>query len=79
MDAWGHEYVRHLAGEIVAEWNDLTTETADGKSRQSVLCQADETDFCPKCICNVVFTFHSKDKFWGKGMEMKLERNEKFD
>ena len=35
MDAWGHEYVRHLAGEIVAEWNDLTTESADGKSMQS--------------------------------------------
>lgn len=31
MDAWGHEYVRHLAGEIVAEWNDLTTESADGQ------------------------------------------------
>ena len=21
LEAWGHEYVRHLAGEIVAEWN----------------------------------------------------------
>jgi len=31
MDAWGHEYVRHLAGEIVAEWNDLTTETTEGQ------------------------------------------------
>ena len=30
MDAWGHEYVRHLAGEIVGEWNELTTETTDG-------------------------------------------------
>jgi len=31
MDAWGHEYVRHLAGEIVAEWTELTTETTDGQ------------------------------------------------
>jgi len=31
MDAWGHEYVRHLAGEIVAEWNDMTTETTEGQ------------------------------------------------
>ena len=30
MDAWGHEYVRHLAGEIVATWNELSTETNDG-------------------------------------------------
>ena len=26
MDAWGHEYIRHLSGEIVSEWNDLTVE-----------------------------------------------------
>lgn len=30
MDSWGHEYVRHLAGEIVETWNGLTTETTDG-------------------------------------------------
>jgi 26S proteasome regulatory subunit N1 len=23
IEAWGHEYVRHLAGEIVTAWNDL--------------------------------------------------------
>jgi len=26
MDDWGHEYIRHLSGEIVSEWNELTTE-----------------------------------------------------
>jgi len=27
MDDWGHEYIRHLSGEIVSEWNDMTVET----------------------------------------------------
>jgi 26S proteasome regulatory subunit N1 len=27
LEAWGHEYVRHLAGEIVSEWHSLEEET----------------------------------------------------
>ena len=27
LEAWGHEYVRHLAGEIVNDWNSLDEET----------------------------------------------------
>ena len=23
---WGHEYVRHLAGEIAAEWTEMTSD-----------------------------------------------------
>jgi len=26
LEAWGHEYVRHLAGEIVSEWHSLEEE-----------------------------------------------------
>ena len=29
LEAWGHEYVRHLAGEIVAEWNAIGDETPE--------------------------------------------------
>lgn len=29
LEAWGHEYVRHLAGEIVSEWNEEPTEGSD--------------------------------------------------
>ena len=25
IEAWGHEYIRHLAGEIVSEWNSIET------------------------------------------------------
>lgn len=25
IEAWGHEYIRHLCGEIVTEWNSLET------------------------------------------------------
>ena len=26
IELWGHEYVRHLAGEVVQEYNSLTIE-----------------------------------------------------
>jgi len=29
IGGWGHEYVRHLAGEVGAEWNDKITENAE--------------------------------------------------
>merc|ERR1719469_1320257 len=29
IEAWGHEYVRHLAGEIVGEYNDLSEDHKD--------------------------------------------------
>jgi len=35
LEAWGHEYVRHLAGEIVAEWNALE-ETPEGAADQVI-------------------------------------------
>merc|ERR1711899_687308 len=31
IEAWGHEYIRHLAGEIVQEWNSLDTEEKEGE------------------------------------------------
>ena len=33
IEAWGHEYIRHLSGEIVSEWNsigDADTEAEEG-------------------------------------------------
>ena len=30
---WGHEYVRHLAGEVGAEWNDKVTENPEYDTR----------------------------------------------
>lgn len=33
---WGHEYVRHLAGEIAAEWAD-TSEASDKELRQKLI------------------------------------------
>ena len=29
IELWGHEYVRHLAGEVVNEYNNLSEEDAD--------------------------------------------------
>ncbi|XP_076353645.1 regulatory particle non-ATPase 1 [Tachypleus tridentatus] len=29
IGSWGHEYVRHLAGEIAQEWGDLTEKSAE--------------------------------------------------
>ena len=26
---WGHEYVRHLAGEVAAEWTDMVAENPE--------------------------------------------------
>ncbi len=37
LEAWGHEYVRHLAGEIVAEWNAIGDEPVEGAADQ-VIC-----------------------------------------
>ena len=34
LEAWGHEYVRHLAGEIVAEWNTIGDEPVEGATDQ---------------------------------------------
>ncbi|GAV08369.1 hypothetical protein RvY_18076 [Ramazzottius varieornatus] len=31
IGAWGHEYVRHLAGEVTQEWNDETRDITDNK------------------------------------------------
>ena len=33
IGGWGHEYVRHLAGEVGAEWNDKITENPDYDTR----------------------------------------------
>ena len=30
---WGHEYIRHLAGEVAAEWNDKITENPEYDTR----------------------------------------------
>ena len=30
---WGHEYVRHLADEVIAEWNDKITENPEYDTR----------------------------------------------
>ena len=38
IDLWGHEYVRHLTGEVAAEWQDLTE--ADAEKRKSLLALA---------------------------------------
>merc|ERR550519_285675 len=32
IERWGHEYVRHLAGEVVSAFNDLTEETESLKA-----------------------------------------------
>ena len=31
IEAWGHEYIRHLSGEIVTEWNSLDTGEKEGE------------------------------------------------
>jgi 26S proteasome regulatory subunit N1 len=31
--AWGHEYLRHLSGEVVAKWNDLQPEDTKDKEQ----------------------------------------------
>lgn len=39
LEGWGHEYVRHLAGEIVTEWNNLdetAEKTEDGADQAMV-------------------------------------------
>lgn len=33
IGSWGHEYIRHLAGEVAAEWNDKITENPDYDTR----------------------------------------------
>ncbi|XP_067938039.1 26S proteasome non-ATPase regulatory subunit 2-like [Watersipora subatra] len=35
IDLWGHEYVRHLTGEVAAEWQELTDE--DSAQRDALL------------------------------------------
>ena len=31
IEAWGHEYIRHLAGEIVSEWNSIDSGEKEGE------------------------------------------------
>ena len=31
IDSWGHEYIRHLTGEIVVVWNELEVENLEMK------------------------------------------------
>lgn len=38
IDLWGHEYVRHLTGEVAAEWQELTAE--DGEKKKALLALA---------------------------------------
>merc|ERR1719315_737835 len=33
IELWGHEYVRHLAGEVVQEYNNLTEEQDEMKNK----------------------------------------------
>ncbi|KAG1678341.1 26S proteasome non-ATPase regulatory subunit 2 [Nymphon striatum] len=33
IGSWGHEYVRHLAGEIAQEWSELTEDNKETKER----------------------------------------------
>ena len=33
---WGHEYIRHLAGEVAAEWNDKITENPEYDTRYGI-------------------------------------------
>ena len=34
IELWGHEYVRHLAGEVVNEYNNLNEEDADSEANK---------------------------------------------
>ena len=34
IEAWGHEYIRHLSGEIVSEWNSIGE--ADAETEEGV-------------------------------------------
>ena len=31
IEAWGHEYIRHLSGEIVSEWNSIDSGEKEGE------------------------------------------------
>jgi len=33
IGSWGHEYVRHISGEIASEWQDIDAEEADSEKR----------------------------------------------
>ncbi|CAL1538285.1 unnamed protein product [Lymnaea stagnalis] len=33
IGSWGHEYVRHLAGQVAQEWQDVTEENTDMKEK----------------------------------------------
>ena len=33
IGSWGHEYIRHLAGEVAAEWTDKVTEDPEYDTR----------------------------------------------
>jgi 26S proteasome regulatory subunit N1 len=48
LEAWGHEYVRHLAGEIVTEWHSLEEETTEG---------ADQVDLKLVKLLRISFVF----------------------
>merc|ERR1719209_2537741 len=39
IELWGHEYVRHLAGEVVQEYNALQE---DGKEKDTLVAMAKE-------------------------------------
>merc|ERR1719495_1047277 len=49
IELWGHEYVRHLAGEVVQEFNSLTEEQVF-RSQQAVFFRPLELK--SKCIEN---------------------------
>lgn len=40
IGSWGHEYVRHLAGEVIQEWHDTTEK--DAEMRESLIGLAKE-------------------------------------
>lgn len=43
IGSWGHEYVRHISGEIASEWQDIDTEEADSEKRlERLLAIVDE-------------------------------------
>ena len=57
LEAWGHEYVRHLAGEIVTDWHSLEEEVTEGADQVFLCCLLDGQN-----VRSLVFNLMLKEK-----------------
>ena len=72
IGSWGHEFVRNLAGEIGAEYAELTTR-ADGEAMETEGVLADPTLAELEALVDLIVPFHFKHNAEAEAVDLLVE------